>query len=206
MDNKLKLEKIKNFVEQPDLEEEVDPSIPTPLEPEPIRFERIDNKFKEYKAPYGEHKQDPYLNKIMQLESSGGKNTNHRTMESGMHEGSAAIGRWGLMPHTVRGVAKDLSNKQSLLYKTMGPGYQDKEVQALGDLSDEELKDRLTKDPTLEKRIARYMASRLDRFEGDEVDKAARWFFGSNLPKEQIEKRNLRESDYAKKFQAEDES
>ena len=43
---------------------------------------------------------------ISQLESSGGKNTKHATMKSGLHKGSTAIGQYGLMPLTIRDVAQ----------------------------------------------------------------------------------------------------
>jgi hypothetical protein len=126
-------------------------------------------------------------------------------VESGLHKGSKAIGRWALMPETVRGVSRDLSNKQSLLYKTMGPGYKDKEVQALQDLSDEELHEKMTKDPSLEKRVARYMASRLDRFEGDELDKVFRWNQGTSLKKADIDPAKRDEHEYIKKYLALDD-
>lgn len=43
---------------------------------------------------------------ISQLESSGGKNTKHATMKTGMHKGSTAIGQYGLMPLTIRDIAQ----------------------------------------------------------------------------------------------------
>lgn len=47
--------------------------------------------------------------KIMSiLETSGGKNTNHKTMTSGLHKGSTAIGNYGLMPLTIQDMAKRL--------------------------------------------------------------------------------------------------
>lgn len=43
---------------------------------------------------------------ISQLESSGGKFTDHKPMKSGMHKNSTAIGEYGLMPLTIQDVAK----------------------------------------------------------------------------------------------------
>lgn len=44
------------------------------------------------------------------LETSGGKDLNHRRMETGMHAGTAAQGRVGIMPHT----AQELANRKRL--------------------------------------------------------------------------------------------
>lgn len=41
-----------------------------------------------------------FLQYISQLESSGGKNTNHPTMHTGIHAGDTAEGQYGLMPNT----------------------------------------------------------------------------------------------------------
>jgi hypothetical protein len=48
------------------------------------------------------------------IESSGGKNLNHRPMASGIHKGSRAGGYYGLMPETVRyviGITPELKRR-----------------------------------------------------------------------------------------------
>lgn len=59
-----------------------------------------------------------FLHYISQLESSGGKNTEHSTITSGIHAGDAARGEYGLMPNTreemmrkYRNLASDSSDK-----------------------------------------------------------------------------------------------
>jgi hypothetical protein len=45
-----------------------------------------------------------FLNKIKELESSGGKNVNHATIQFRIHAGDAALGQYGLMPNTIKEV------------------------------------------------------------------------------------------------------
>lgn len=47
-----------------------------------------------------------FLHYISQLESSGGKNTDHPVMKSGIHAGDQAIGEYGLMPKTKEELGK----------------------------------------------------------------------------------------------------
>lgn len=42
-----------------------------------------------------------FLYYISQLESSGGQNTDHPVMESGIHKGDSAQGKYGVMPKTM---------------------------------------------------------------------------------------------------------
>lgn len=49
---------------------------------------------------------------IRLVESSGGKDTDHRTMDTGTHEGFAAHGAYGLMPITAKEYATKLYKEQ----------------------------------------------------------------------------------------------
>jgi hypothetical protein len=42
-----------------------------------------------------------FLKNIMDIESSGGKDVDHRIITSGIHKGDAAQGKYGLMPNTI---------------------------------------------------------------------------------------------------------
>lgn len=42
-----------------------------------------------------------FLQLMSMLESSGGKNTNHKRIKHGIHAGDKAIGEFGLMPNTI---------------------------------------------------------------------------------------------------------
>jgi hypothetical protein len=46
-------------------------------------------------------KKSKFLKAMSMLESSGGKNLNHKTIQHGIHAGDAATGQYGLMPNTI---------------------------------------------------------------------------------------------------------
>jgi hypothetical protein len=47
-------------------------------------------------------KLEKFLANIRTIESAGGKNLRHPTVEGGLHDGDAAIGEYGLMPNTIQ--------------------------------------------------------------------------------------------------------
>lgn len=49
---------------------------------------------------------DKFKKLISFLESSGGKDTDHKLMGSGMHKGTSAMGEYGMMPNTAQQMAK----------------------------------------------------------------------------------------------------
>lgn len=49
---------------------------------------------------------DKFKKLISFLESSGGTDTDHKTMASGMHKGTSAMGEYGMMPNTAQQMAK----------------------------------------------------------------------------------------------------
>ena len=51
-------------------------------------------------------KETPYLGGIAMVESSGGKNLEHPTLQSGMHKGQKAGGMFGMMPLTAKETLK----------------------------------------------------------------------------------------------------
>jgi hypothetical protein len=58
-----------------------------------------------------ELKRERFKRIISQLETSGGKNLNHKVVKTGMHAGDRAIGEYGLMPLTIHDVAKIRVNR-----------------------------------------------------------------------------------------------
>lgn len=58
----------------------------------------------------GKKSVDSFLKLMGVLETSGGKNLNHRRMDTGIHAGSQAQGRVGIMPKT----AQELANRRRL--------------------------------------------------------------------------------------------
>ena len=121
-----------------------------------------------------------FLDKIAALESSSGKNTNHRTIASGIHEGDAAMGKYGLMPNTVNLLDKSLSKLPNLAKKK-----------------------KLEANPELEEKLASKLAEKVLANQGGDEQKAAyAWLEGHNLSAEDIIKRNYKDSDRVKKFNA----
>jgi hypothetical protein len=133
---------------------------------------------------------DRFLDIIAQIESSGGKNFNHPEMQSGIHKGSSAIGRYGLMPNTVKEVVK----RAELSGAATDP------MRQIASQDPQTMKSLLESDPQLEQQMAHQLAKRvLEKFEDPEMA-AFSWNQGTNLTPQQIAERNYQENDYVKKF------
>jgi len=115
-----------------------------------------------------------FLEKISQLESSGGRDLDHKKMRHGMHKGTAAVGDHGLMPLTA----------------------QDNDAGTLDGLSAEEVQAKLAAEPEVAERISETLASKLLR-KNDEETASYKWLHGqySKPSPEQ-----LKQSDRVKKF------
>lgn len=139
------------------------------------------------------YNQKDFLNKIMQVESSGGKDYNHPVITApNLQEGTRAIGRYGLMPNTV----KELVNRRRLR-GTVSP-----EMLELTDLPSEEIKARLEASPELEDQFANDLATHVLQRQGGDEDKAAySWIQGHNLSPNEITPETLDQSPYVQKFQ-----
>lgn len=130
-----------------------------------------------------------FLKTISMIESSGGKNTNHPTIQSGMHKGHAAAGQYGLMPNTVQEVVGRMERE----------GYRFPQMPQ--DRSPASIKQSVESNPNKEQRIAEYLAKQvLERQKGDEEKAAYSWFQGHNLTPEQIAAKNYEDHDYVQKF------
>ena len=136
-------------------------------------------------------KVEAFLRKIAQIESSGGKNFNHREMESGMHKGHRAIGSYGLMPNTV----KEVINRMRL------EGNLNPDLEALQQMEAAQMKEAVEANPAHEREMAEYLANRvLNRQGGDDEKAAYSWEQGHNLTPDKIEQRDYKNADYVKKF------
>lgn len=139
-----------------------------------------------------------FLEPISGVESSFGKNTNHRQITSGMHKGHRAIGKVGQMPNTINETINRINMNPNIL-----PEEQElvDEANALQNLSPEELKSVVESNPQLEDYLAQNLASHVLDKQGGDLNKAAySWLHGHNLKPEIIEKRNYMQDDYVKKF------
>jgi hypothetical protein len=132
-----------------------------------------------------------FLNAIQQIESSGGKNFNHPTMESGLQAGDTAMGRYGMMPNTVREVAN----------RARMQGALDPDMKRIAGMDDGSLmKSEMEAHPEVEQRFAETLAKHLLKKFPNEQEAAYSWNQGHNLTPEAVEKRNYKDSDYVQKF------
>lgn len=117
---------------------------------------------------------DDFLKAISQIESSGGKNTNHPISNAPLQAGQKAIGQYGLMPNTV-----DEMMKRS---GTRGPAS-------------------VMPGSPAEQQIANQLADRvLNRFQDPDMAAYA-WHSGHNLTPEQVQQRDYLNDPYVQKFQ-----
>lgn len=132
-----------------------------------------------------------FLQKIEQIESSGGKNMEHPTVEEGIQAGDQAIGRYGLMPNTVR----ELVNRRRLQGTSTG------ELQDLAEMDSPSMKKHLEANPSLEDELAQQMATMVTRRQGGNEDKSAySWTMGHNLTPDKISNDQLEQSPYVQKY------
>lgn len=132
-----------------------------------------------------------FLAKIGQIESAGGKYTNHKTVQSGMHAGSAAIGTYGLMPNTIDDVVARLKRDKELT----------PEVAKISDIDNEDdLKDYIEQNPAVEKQLATKLAQTVLARQPTEEAAAYSWNQGHNLKPANITQDKLDNSDYVQKF------
>lgn len=114
-----------------------------------------------------------------QIESSGGRNVDHAEIDyNSMHKGTSAKGRYGIMPLTLKDLAKSMSR--------------DKEAQEAASIEDEQqLKDYFASHPALEDRLARQYIERANKSMGGDYDPEKityAWQWGQNKTPEQFQK------------------
>lgn len=127
-----------------------------------------------------------FLEVIKMIESSGGKNTDHKEMDSGIQAGTAAMGSYGLMPNTVKEMSKRM--------KSPSP-----EATQFAQLPPEQMGQSLT--PDVENAYAQALAQRvLNRQSGDEEKAAYSWMYGHNLKPHQVEERGYQTDPYVEKY------
>ena len=133
-----------------------------------------------------------FLGNISQIESRGGEDTTHPEMKSGIHKGTSAIGRYGLMPNTVSEVLNRMR-----IGGTLTP-----ELDGLRGLGPEDMKKALETNPALEDQIAESLAGRVLDRQQDEEKAAYSWNQGHNLTPDAISQRPYKDSDYVQKYNA----
>lgn len=130
------------------------------------------------------------LPSIKQLESTGGKFTNHRMMQSGIQKGTKGIGDTGLMPNTI----KEFSQS-------------DEDLKPLIDLDQDELEEKLKSNPELAEKLNKMMEDKLIRnMQGDKDRMAYGWQYGHNLKYNDVTPEMLDKSPRIQKFRKLQES
>lgn len=145
----------------------------------------------EFQPQYEQLQNEDFLKIISMIESSGGKNFDHPEIESGIHEGHRAAGRYGLMPNTMQEIANRMAQEGKL----------SSEIQNITNLPPDQMKAAIEQNPMYEQQMAEYLAGKvLERQHGDEEKAAYSWFQGHNLTPKEIEERGYKDHDYVKKF------
>ena len=128
-----------------------------------------------------------FLKVIAQIESSGGKNTKHKTIRSGMHKGHAAIGKYGLMPNTVDDIINRIPD---------APEH----IRAIKNMSPQKKKQFLESNPQYEDYLATQLANNLAKKFKSPTKAAYAWNQGHNIDPEKITPQALAQKDYSRKF------
>lgn len=131
-----------------------------------------------------------FMKLIKAMESSGGKNTRHITMEDGIHAGDTAIGNYGIMPNT----AKEIATRR----KKEGVDTPSDDV--IQNIENKQVESLLKENPVLAEQYAEYMAQKvLDKTKGDPVAGMTAWHYGHNLSPDQINKKMKENPSYVDK-------
>lgn len=142
-------------------------------------------------VPFGQEPEDKFLNNIMQLESSGGKNVNHKPVKFGMQRGQRASGRWGLLKPTVDELVGRMDQA-----KTLTP-----EVAKIKGMDQQGMSAYLAHNPHVELYLARYLARHvLGRHHQDARRAAYSWKHGHNLFPADISEHDLAKEPYVNDF------
>lgn len=144
----------------------------------------------EYESKNKNKNIDSFLKAISLNESSGGKNTNHKQMKQGIHAGDSAVGQYGLMPNTIKEMARRMGS--------------DNPMAQYAKMDNKKLAESIKKNPDHENQIANFMANHLhDKFGGDENKMAYSWFQGHNLTDNHFNTshKDYQNHDYVKKYQ-----
>jgi len=139
---------------------------------------------------YRDQKVGSFLNAISMNESSGGRNLNHRQMKGGIHDGDSAVGKYGLMPNTIKETVGRMG-KENPLYRQ----YRNMDNSQIGE--------SMANNPDHEKEVATHLANRLqDKFGGDESKMSYSWNQGSNIKNSAFNEKHgdYKNHDYVKKY------
>ena len=138
-------------------------------------------------------KEQSFLDQMAQIESSNGQNTDHPRVPSGIQKGDAAVGKYGLMPNTLKELVNSAVNNND----------SSPIIQQLKDKNPDELASAVQQNPDLEKEMALRLERRIMSRPGITTPEQANymWQYGHNLTGKQLDERDYMNSDRAQKFQ-----
>lgn len=142
-------------------------------------------------SPLGKQPEDKFLNNIMQLETSGGTNWQHPTIEHGVDKGQRAIGRWGLLKPTVDEVIGRMEQSKKAI-----PA-----VSRLKGMTRDGMEAYFKQYPKAELDVARYLARHVLHNQNHDMRRSAyAWLYGHNLRPADITEQDLDNEKYVKEF------
>lgn len=142
--------------------------------------------------------QDPFLNAIQGVESSFGRDTSHQPSSIGIQNGDTAIGQYALEPNTIQDIARKVSSAKTQLGASLPYKLNVDDLKQLGDLPKQEMIQKVTKDPELQSKIAKFLAKDIALKSNGPEDAAMRWNKGQNI--QNISQPQLDASNYVQKF------
>jgi hypothetical protein len=121
-------------------------------------------------------KKESFMDATHEIETSSGKNKNHKTMKDGMHEGQRAVGNFGFMPKTIKEMTKRMGDEAPA---GLRPITEIKDEQEMADL--------VAQDPELEQAVADKLYNHVDKRFGGDVEKMNySWEQGHNIAPDKI--------------------
>lgn len=134
------------------------------------------------------------------LESSFGLDTKHVPVNSPMHQGDRAVGRFGLMPKTLADIIRKGNNPQAEVFSQLT----DEEkafAKQYKKLTPKQLAELAKKDPKFEESVARQLAKEvLFKNKGDVERATYAWEHGHNRTPDSIPDDLLERSDRVRRF------
>lgn len=142
-----------------------------------------------------------FLSAISSIESSKNTDLDHKPMTAGIHAGDTAVGEFGIMPNTVREIAKRIARRDPRL--KLDSSFQgDPEIEQYADpnVPQDVLQFAMENDPELTNRTARYLESLVESRFKDPNKMAYAWNQGHNTNPDALTEEKLSASPYVAKF------
>jgi hypothetical protein len=131
----------------------------------------------------------PFLAKMSEMESSGGKNVDHKRMVAGIHAGDVAQGQWGLMPNTIKELTYTKGDER------------DPKIEQLRGMPLDVITEEAKQNPELERKYAEALARKiLTNSMGDEELAAVGWRYGHNLNEGKLQNIAKKKRGYLNRF------